>query len=149
MEEENITKPLVKDLWTITTSLPARALFYEVCYNFFDRDGNGRSYLTNTLRDMYEAYGVRFRERKALLDGNHPLIQTDLVEISGDKEDILLTTTEQQIFLDDDFWAFGKQYSGLNRYSFAHEIKEYVHSKEHDVENPRIQIRLAAKIRQI
>lgn len=149
MEEENITMPLVKDLRTIITSLPARALFYEVCYDFFDRDGNGRSDLTRTLRDMYEAYGVRFRERKALLDGSHPLIRTDLVEISGDKEDVLLTTTGQQIFLGDDFEAFGKQYSGLNRYSFAHEIKEYVHGKEHDVENPRAQIRLAAKIRQI
>lgn len=148
-EEENITMPLVKDLRTVISSIPARALFYDVCYDFFDRDGNGRSDLNSTLRDMYEAYGVRFRERKALLDGSHPLIQADLVEISGDKEDVLLTVAGQQIFLGDDFGVFGKQYSGLNRYSFAHEIKEYVHSKEHDVENPRAQIRLAAKIRQI
>lgn len=148
-EEENITMPLVKDLRIVISSIPARALFYDVCYDFFDRDGNGRSDLNSTLRDMYEAYGVRFRERKALLDGSHPLIQADLVEISGDKEDVLLTVAGQQIFLGDDFGVFGKQYSGLNRYSFAHEIKEYVHSKEHDVENPRAQIRLAAKIRQI
>ena len=30
-----------------------------------------------------------------------------------------------------------------------HEVKEYVHSKEHDVENPRAMVRLAAKIRQM
>ena len=148
-EEENMAMPLVKDLQAVITSIPARALFYEVCYDFFDRDGNGRSDLTNTLRDMYEAYGVRFRERKNLLDGSHPLIQADLVEISGDKENILLTVAGRKLFLGEDFGAFGKQYSGLNRYSFAHEVKEYVHSKEHDVENPRAMMRLAAKIRQM
>ena len=148
-EEENMAMPLVKDLRTVVTSLPARALFYEVCYDFFNHDGNGRSDLTCTLRDMYESYGIRFGERKALLDGNHPLIQADLVEISGDKEDVLLTVAGQQVFLGDDFGIFGKQYSGLNRYSFAHEIKEYVHGKEYDVENPRAQMRLVAKIRQI
>ena len=148
-EEENLTMPFVKDLKTIITSIPARALFYEVCYDFFDRNGDGRSDLTRTLSDMYEAYGVRFMERKALLDGSHPLIQTDLVEMSGDKEDILLTDTGKQLFLGEDFGAFGKQYSGLNRYSFAREVKEYVHSKEHDVENSRAKMRLAAKIRQI
>lgn len=148
-EEENMEMPLVKDLRTVVTSLPARALFYEVCYDFFNHDGNGRSDLTCTLRDMYESYGIRFGERKALLDGNHPLIQADLVEISGDKEDVLLTVAGQQVFLGDDFGIFGKQYSGLNRYSFAHEIKEYVHGKEYDVENPRAQMRLGAKIRQI
>lgn len=148
-EKENMAMPLVKDLQAVITSIPARALFYEVCYDFFDRDGNGRSDLTNTLRDMYEAYGVRFRERKNLLDGSHPLIQADLVEISGDKENILLTVAGRKLFLGEDFGAFGKQYSGLNRYSFAHEVKEYVHSKEHDVENPRAMMRLAAKIRQM
>lgn len=148
-EEENMAMPLVKDLQAVITSIPARALFYEICYDFFDRDGNGRSDLTSTLRDMYEAYGVRFRERKSLLDGSHPLIQADLVEISGDKEDILLTVAGRKLFLGEDFGAFGKQYSGLNRYSFVHEVKEYVHSKEHDVENPRAMVRLAAKIRQM
>lgn len=148
-EKENMAMPLVKDLQAVITSIPARALFYEVCYDFFDRDGNGRSDLTNTLRDMYEAYGVRFRERKNLLDGSHPLIQADLVEISGDKENILLTVAGRKLFLGEDFGAFGKQYSGLNRYSFAHEVKEYVHSKEYDVENPRAMMRLAAKIRQM
>ena len=148
-EKENMAMPLVKDLQAVITSIPARALFYEICYDFFDRDGNGRSDLTSTLRDMYEAYGVRFRERKSLLDGSHPLIQADLVEISGDKEDILLTVAGRKLFLGEDFGAFGKQYSGLNRYSFVHEVKEYVHSKEHDVENPRAMVRLAAKIRQM
>lgn len=148
-EEENMAMPLVKDLQAVITSIPARALFYEICYDFFDRDGNGRSDLTSTLRDMYEAYGVRFRERKSLLDGSHPLIQADLVEISGDKEDILLTVAGRKLFLGEDFGAFDKQYSGLNRYSFVHEVKEYVHSKEHDVENPRAMVRLAAKIRQM
>lgn len=149
IEKENMTMPLVEDLKIVITNLPARALFYEVCYDFFDCDGNEHSDLVRTLSDMYEAYGARFRERKALLDGTHPLIQADLVEISGDKEDILLTVAGQQLFLGEDFGAFGKQYSGLNRYSFAREVKEYIHSKEHDVENPKAKERLSSKICQI
>lgn len=152
-EEENMAMPLVKDLRTIIPSLPARALFYEVCYDFFTHNGDscfgfGHT-LMEILREIYEAYGVRFKERKILLDGTHPLIQADLVEISGDKENILLTVAGQQLFLGEDFGAFGKQYSGLNRYSFAREVKEYVHSKEHDVENPKAKERLSLKICQV
>lgn len=149
IEADNSTMPFVMELKKVIPSLPARTLFYEICKDFFDRDGNGRSDLTNTLRDMYQAYGVRFKERKALLDGEHPLIKVDLVEISSDKDDIILTTAGKQLFLGEDFGAFGPQYSGLNLYSFARKVAEYVHSKDHDVEKDKAMERLAEKIRLI
>lgn len=149
IEKENAAMPMVKEVRTQIDDLPARALFYEVCYDFINNDGCNYCNLTNTLRDIYETYGIRFKEKKNLLNGMHPLIQKDIVELCGNKENIMLTVTGQKLFLEEDFDAFGKQYTGLNRYAFAREVKEYVHSKEHDVENPKVKKRLSAKIRQI
>lgn len=149
IEGDNAGMPLVQELKEVIPQLSDRTLFYEVCYDFFNRDGEGRSDLTRTLRDIYESYGMRFCERRALLEGSHPLVKADLIELSGDKEDILLTTAGQRLFLGEDFGAFGKQYIGLNRYSFAREVREYIHGKDHDVNNPKGMDRLADKIRQI
>ena len=147
LEHEQAEIRMVKEVTALVPQLSARALFYEVCYDFFERDGEGRSDLNSTLRDMYEAYGVRFRERKALLDGTHPLIQTNLVELTGDKEYIVLTVSGRKLFLGADFEAFGKQYSGLDRYSFAREVTDYIHSSDYDVKNSAVMKCLAEKIR--
>lgn len=149
LERDNRDMPLVKELKAIVHELSARALFYEVCNDFFMCDGNGRSDLTDTLKDIYEAYGVRFSERKSLLDGSHSLIKNDLVELSGNKKNILLSLHGQRLFLGEDFGVFGKQYIGLNRYSFAKEVKKFVHGEEHDIDNPQAMKRLAEKIQLI
>lgn len=106
IERDNATMPLVVELKKIISRLPDRALFYEICHDFFDRDGNGRSDLTRTLRDMYQAYGVRFKVRKALLDGTSPLIEARLVEVSGNKETLSLTVAGQRLF-----WAMTSELS--------------------------------------
>ncbi len=148
-ERTNAGMKFIDDLTSAVQDIPSRALFYEVCHDYFASGGNGRSDLSQTLKDIYEAYGVRFREQKSLLEGSHPLVKADLVEISGDKEDIILTTAGQKLFLGEDFGIFGKQYFGLNRYSFVREVKEFVHSKEHDVNNAKAMARLAERIRMI
>lgn len=149
MERDNQDMPMVKELVAVIRELPARALFYEVAYDFFTGDGHERSDLARTLRDIYESVGVRLSERKALLEGSHPLVKADLLELSGDKEDILLSLHGQRLFLGEDFGAFGKHYIGLDRYSFAREVKEFVHSKDHDTANPLAMKRLAEKMRLI
>ena len=148
-ERTNAGMKFIDDLTSAVQDIPSRALFYEVCHDYFASGGNGRSDLSQTLKDIYEAYGVRFREQKSLLEGSHPLVKADLVEISGDKEDIILTTAGQKLFLGEDFGIFGKQYFGLNRYSFVREVKEFVHSKEHDVNNAKAMARLGERIRMI
>ena len=147
IERENDEMPLVRELGAIVEDLPARALFYELSYDFFNNDGDCRSCLTSTLRDMYEAYGVRFRERKALLDGTHPLVRAALVEVSGERDSMELTVKGQRIFLGEDFGIFGKQYNGLDVYSFAREVSEYVHGNAHDIKNSKALEKLAEKVR--
>ena len=154
IERENSGMPLVRELAAVVEDLPARTLFYEMSYDFFSSDGNGRSDLTTTLRDMYEAYGVRFRERKSLLDGTkslldgtHPLVRAGLVEVSGDSDSLELTVAGQRIFLGEDFGIFGKQYTGLDRFSFAREVSEYVHGSAHETKSPKALDKLAEKIR--
>lgn len=148
-ERDYATMPLVKDLKEILPSLPDRTLFYEMCNDFVEQDGNGRSDISRTLSDIYKAYGIRFKVRKSLMDGSNPLIAEKLAEVSSDREDLTLTTEGQKLFLAEDFGAFGQQYTGLNLYSFARQIKEYVHSKDHDAEKPNGMSKLAAKIQLI
>jgi AAA+ superfamily predicted ATPase len=145
-ERDYASMPLVKDLKEILPSLPDRTLFYEMCNDFVEQDGNGQSNVTSTLRDMYPAYGIRFKVRKSLIDGTNPLIVSDLIELSSDKDGMTLTTNGQRLFLGEDFGAFGQQYTGLNLYSFARQIKEYVHSKDHDAEKQGAMKKLAEKI---
>ena len=83
---------------------------------------------------MYEVFGLQFRERKLLVEGTHPLIKADLIELSGDNSDIFLTDCGKHLFLGDDYGAFGQQYSELNPYSFARKVKDYIYSRDHDIE---------------
>ncbi|MCM1163606.1 MAG: ATP-binding protein [Muribaculaceae bacterium] len=145
-EHDNATMPLVKDLKAILPSLPDRTLFYEMCNDYVDTIGDGRTNVNSTLRDMYQAYGIRFKVRKSLIDGTNPLIAADLIELSNDRDDMALTTKGQKLFLGEDFGAFGQQYTGLNLYSFARIVKEYVHSRDHDAEKPGAMKKLAEKI---
>ncbi len=145
-ERDNAAMPLVRDLKELLPALPDRTLFYDICHDFVDNDRRRCSDVTQTLKDMYEAYGIRFKVRKSLIDGTNPLIAADLIELSSDREDMTLTTRGQKLFLGEDFGAFGPQYTGLNLYSFARQVKDYVHSSDHDAEKPGAMKKLAEKI---
>ena len=147
LEMDNHEMQIVKDLKNIITDIQSRTLFYEVCFDFFNQDGDGRSSLNQTLSDIYEVFGLQFRERRLLLEGSHPLIKANLVEISGDNSDILLTDRGKHLFLGEDYVAFNKQYSELNPYSFARLVKEYVHSHNHDTENRLVLTKLSIKLK--
>lgn len=146
-EREYGTMPLVKDLTAVIPQLPARALFYEICHDYFEGGGDDASDIDRTLKDIYEAYGVRFREKKSILDGSHPLISKGLVEVTGNREGMQLTVAGQKLFLGEDFGAFGRDYSGLDIYSFAREVKEYLHSREYNADNTNALNKLAEKIK--
>ena len=147
LEQDNHEMQIVKDLKNTITDIQSRALFYEVCFDFFNQDGDGRSSLNRTLSDMYEVFGLQFRERKLLVEGTHPLIKADLIELSGDNSDIFLTDCGKHLFLGDDYGAFGQQYSELNPYSFARKVKDYIYSRDHDIEKKLALPKLAIRIR--
>lgn len=145
-ESDHSTMSFIHTLKEVIPSLPERALFYEMCNDFVELEGFRRTNVVETLKDLYQAYGVRFQVRKSLGDGTNPLIVADLIELSSDKEEMTLTTKGQKLFLEEDFGAFGQQYSGLNIYSFVRKVREFIHSREHDVEKPLAMKKLAEKI---
>ena len=147
LEQDNHEMQIVKDLKNTITDIQSRTLFYEVCFDFFNQDGDGRSSLNRTLSDMYEVFGLQFRERKLLLEGTHPLIKADLIELSGDNSDIFLTDCGKHLFLGDDYGAFGQQFSELNSYTFARKVKDYIYSRDHDIEKKQALPKLAIRIR--
>lgn len=145
LEQDNHDMQFIKDLKNIIPDIQSRTLFYEVCFDFFYR--NRRSDLVSALSDMYEGFGLQFRERKLILEGTHPLIKADLIELSGDHSGILLTDCGKHFFLGDDYDVFNQQNSGLNPYSFAHKIKDYVYSDDYQIDTCKLLIKLAKKIR--
>ena len=147
LEQDNHEMQIIKDLKNTITDIQSRTLFYEVCFDFFNQNGDGRSSLNRTLSDMYEVFGLQFRERKLLVEGTHPLIKADLIELSGDNSDIFLTDRGKHLFLGDDYGAFGQQYSELNPYSFARKVKDYIYSRDHDIEKKQALPKLAIRIR--
>ncbi len=146
IENDNSSMHLIKELKSIIESISDRALFYEICHDYVDSNGNRRSNIEATLKDMYEAYGMRFKVKKSLIESTNPLIAENLAEVVGNKEEITLTSKGQQLLLKEDFGTFGPQYFGLNLYSFAQKIKDYIHSDAHDTDNNMAMRRLSDKI---
>ena len=148
LEKDNSSMPFVAELRSVIGSIADRALFYEICNDFIEENGKKRkrSDIDSTLKDMYEAFSMKFKVKKSLMDGSCALIRADLIEISGDKERMTLTAKGQKLLLGDDFGAFEPRCFGLNTYSFARTIKEYVHGDDHDIESPMAMKRLAEKV---
>lgn len=149
MERDHAELSFVKEVKARVPNLPDRVFFYGICFDFFDNQCDGSIRLTSVLMGIYGTYSICFREQRSLLDGTHPLILSDLVEMSGEKEEVLLTVTGQCLFLGDDFKIFGKHYAGLSRYAFAREVKEYIHGGEYNAEGAFSLKRLARRIRVI
>ncbi len=146
LESENQSLAFVNELKGLVDSISDRALFYEICKDYVDDNGDSNTELASTLRDMYESFGVRFKVQTSLIDGTNPLVKSGLVEVAGDKESVTLSLKGQKLLLGDDFAVFGAKYLGLNTYSFVKKVREFVHSKEYDLQNSKALERLAEKI---
>ena len=73
LEQDNHEMQIVKDLKNTITDIQSRALFYEVCFDFFNQDGDGRSSLNRTLSDMYEVF-----DKLKLIEHDNPLTEEDV-----------------------------------------------------------------------
>lgn len=149
MEKEHAELQFIKDLKSIITDIQPRLLFYKICFECSSNDGNNCIDLDCLLSDIYLSFSDRINERKHLSRGTHPLIKVELIELSEDKTDIILTKKGMQLFFAEDADIFCPQYGGLNLYSFANEVKDIIEKSNYRSLRTNNTNRLAKNIQEL
>ena len=147
LESSNEDMSFVRNVKAELPELSDRALFYEICYDFYNGD---KSDLDSTFRDMYESFGVRFAEKRKLIDGTSALVAKSLAELNDDRDEITLADRGQQILLEGDYSTFGERYDCANRYRFAARVREFFRDRDkYDSDKEGSAIRLARWLRKL
>lgn len=107
-----------------------RILFYCICYDHFNTEGEGSSDLDSLLKKIFSNYGQRFAARMSVMEGENVLIKRDYIELdeSDGDEEVRLTEKGLEFFYGDEVQAFGKSYKSRGMYGFL----RMVHSSFHD-----------------
>ncbi|MDO4159679.1 MAG: ATP-binding protein [Prevotellaceae bacterium] len=145
MEHHCAEMGFVINVKSSVSDITARTLFYEACYDHIKSEGNSNSHIKRTLQDMYDTFGIRLSEQKALIDGTHVLVKTGLVEVVESDEYLALTEEGMRMFFEDDYTVFTNGEKIMDRYSFVNRVAEYVMEK-HDTDNALAMMRLENKI---
>ncbi len=152
IEIEHPEFQFVQELKKLIPEIQHRVIFYSTCKDFYSSMGRRRhcTDIETTLSDIFgEAFSTFFKEKRTLIEGTHPLVMQKLIEISSDKEDIILTEKGKKLFLEEDYATFCAQYANLDRYKFANAVADFVHSCEYDNEAPGAMVSLNERILQI
>lgn len=140
LETSNPNMLFVRKVKEELAELSDRVLFYDICYDFYNQSNSD---IERTLSDMYESFGVRFSERRKLLDGSSALLQAELVEHNDRRSEVTLSDKGQKILLEDDYSSFGARYDCSNRYGFAKAVRSFFHDNEKynsDMENSQAKL---------
>lgn len=107
-----------------------RILFYCICYDHFNTEGEGSSDLDSLLKKIFSNYGLRFAARMSVMEGENVLTKRDYIELdeSDGEEEVRLTEKGLEFFYGDEVQAFGKSYKSRDMYGFL----RMVHSSFHD-----------------
>jgi hypothetical protein len=151
LENEHTEFQFIQELKKLIPEIHHRVIFYSTCKDFYSSMRcRHRVDIEHTLNEIFgDAFSTFFREKRMLVEGTHPLIKQGLIEISSDKEDILLSEKGKKLFLEEDYATFCAQYANLDRYKFAEAVADFVHSREYDNEVPDAMARLDERILQI
>ncbi len=145
MEKENSQMTFLSSVRKELVELNHRVLFYDICSDFISSDGCP-SDIDTTLSDMYESFYLRLKEKNALASGNHPLIQSGLIEVTEGGEKMSLSEKGQMLLLEEDYNTLYSKYNNLDRYKFAKVIRDYIYSREYDTDSPNAEIKLDHKV---
>lgn len=130
MENTNAGMEFVRNSQAVIPEIRDRALFYEVCYDFYNgARRNQKTDVDSTLEDMYASFGERISERKKLVDGTSPLIVKGLVEMNLENTEATLSEEGRKLLLEDDFGSFGEKLESADRYAFINMVWRKLHDE--------------------
>lgn len=117
LEHEHATMALVAETKKLVERIEDRTLFYELCKDFADDCGGGRSDLDRTLQDLYDRIMPRTLARQLIVGNEHPLQAADLAELR-DESQLHLTEKGIRLLFGEASSAFIENDSQLDRYGF-------------------------------
>ncbi len=120
--------PFVKKIMGDVPELPDRILFYDMCRDNFESDGERNSEIATTMKDIFSNVSQRIRTKKALIKGEHTLMRLGLIELVDDDE-MTLTDEGKAYFYEEDVEAFCKSLQCEDIYAFIDEVNDYFHDR--------------------
>ncbi len=130
LESENSNLALVIDLQRDVKDILDRILFYDMCYDNYEHDGNCSSDIAQTTKDIYSNMGQRISAKKAINEREHTLMRLGLIEIEEDDEDnIRLTDAGKELFYREDIQAFCKSCNCNDIYAFIEKVNDFFHTR--------------------
>ena len=145
MEKENSGMSFISSVKKELAEINHRVLFYDICSDFISSDGCP-SDIDSTLSDMYGSFYLRLKEKNALTSGNHPLIQSGLIEVNTEGERMSLSEKGKKLLLGEDYTTLYSKYNNLDRYKFAKVIRDYIYSREYDTDSHGAEMKLNHKV---
>ena len=128
LEDANLHHSFVNNLRTSIPDVTDRVLFYDLAYDHYRSEGNKRSDIVQTLRDIHSNFSKYMLSKKDILEGNHILETEGLIEKFDDKE-IRLTQKGCALFFAEDMKYFVKNRKCEDIYAFLAMVSDFMHDE--------------------
>lgn len=133
LETANQHLGFVITLQATVADVADRALFYDLAFDHYRSEGNKKSDIVNTLRDIHTNFSHYILAKKEILDGTHTLIKDGLIEKFDEKE-MRLTPKGCALFYGEDLKYFVKDRKCEDIYAFMAMVSDFMH--DHDQFRP-------------
>ncbi len=127
-ERNNPHLPLVENLKAKVPNILDRTLYYDICYDNFNRDGQGKSDISSTMSDIFSNMHQRMSVRKSVMEGEHILQKLGLCELE-DEDEIGLTDEGKEFFYGEDLNAFACSLKCKGIYDFLEKVHDFFHDR--------------------
>lgn len=128
LEDANLHHGFVNNLRTSIPEVTDRVLFYDLAYDHYRSEGNKRSDIVQTLRDIHTNFSKYMLSKKDILEGNHILETEGLIEKFDDKE-MRLTQKGSALFFAEDLKYFAKYRKCEDIYAFLTMVSDFMHDE--------------------
>ncbi len=128
LEQECASLRFVKKIKKDVTDILDRILFYDMCRDNFESDGERNSDIATTMKDIFSNVSQRIMTKKAIMKEEHTLMRLSLIELV-DEDEMTLTDDGKAYFYEEDAEAFCKSLHCEDIYSFIDEVNDYFHDR--------------------
>lgn len=127
-EQSCANLPFVKKITKDVPNIIDRILFYDMCRDNFESDGERNSSITTTMKDIFTNISQRILAKKSIIKEEHTLMRLGLIEIV-DEDEMTLTDNAKEYFYEEDLQAFCKPLRCNDIYDFIEKVNDYFHDR--------------------
>lgn len=117
--------PFISSLKALVEHPVDRVLFYYLCDDYVENDGDRNSEISTAMSDLYSNMSQRIAIKRALAEGTHSLTTSGLIELcNGYEEKLKLTIKGKRFYLGEDVSAFGDTMKCNDIYAFVKAVEK-------------------------